>query len=204
MAKLKVTYFKFSGGRGEEVRLALVLAGVDFEDNRISHDTFGKLKPDLPYGSLPVLEVENHGAFGQSNTILRLIGSQHGLHPSDPFEAARHDALMDAVEDLRHAIIPTNHIEDAAEKKAARRKLAAGFVPQWGRFIDRQIGAGPFVGGAEPSVADIKLYMVDRWIGGGGVDDIPPEIFDPFPKLKGVGRGIAAHPAVQAWYAAGH
>jgi glutathione S-transferase len=201
MARLKVTYFDFPGGRGEELRLALAIAGVAFDDNRVDHETFSKMKAELPFASLPVLEVENHGVFGQTNTILRLIGQQHGLHPTDPFEAARHDAIMDAVEDLRHVIMPTNRIEDAAEKKAARLRIAADVVPLWGQCIERQIGAGPFVGGAQPSVADIKLYMMNRWIGGGNVDDIPADSFDTFPLLKGIGAGIASHPAVQAWYA---
>ena len=32
MAKLKLTYFDFDGGRGEPARLALHIGGVTFED----------------------------------------------------------------------------------------------------------------------------------------------------------------------------
>ena len=120
MSKPIVTYFDFSGSRGEEVRLALVLAGMAFEDNRISRETFAKLKPDLPFAAVPTLELEGRGVFGQSNAILRLIGRKHGLYPEDPFEAARHDALMDAAEDLRHRIMPTARIADAAERACSR------------------------------------------------------------------------------------
>ena len=88
MAKLKLTYFDFPRSRGEEVRLALNLAGVEFDDNRVDIETFRKMKSDLPFGSLPILEVGGKGVFAQSNAILRLIGRQHGLHPQDPFEAA--------------------------------------------------------------------------------------------------------------------
>jgi len=35
MANVKVTYFDFAGSRGEEVRLALAIAGVAFDDERI-------------------------------------------------------------------------------------------------------------------------------------------------------------------------
>lgn len=201
MADLKVTYFDFAGGRGEEVRLALTIAGLPFDDNRIDRQAFRQLKPDLPFGSLPILEVDGHGVFAQTNAILRLVGRQQGLHPAEAFDAARHDALMDAVEDLRHRISPTTQIRDAAEKKAARQQLASGYIPQWARGIESLIGPGPFVGGTRPSVADIKLYMVDKWISGGSVDDIPPDIFDPYPKLKAAAEGIRTHPAVVAWYA---
>ena len=201
MAKLKLTYFDFPRSRGEEVRLALAIAGVAFDDNRVDFETFGEIKSDLPFASLPILEIEGKGVFAQSNAILRLIGRQHGLHPEDLFEAARHDALMDAVEDFRARISPTARIKDEAEKKAVRQQLASDFIPQWARCIERLIGDGPFVGGDRPSVADIKLYMVHKWISGGGVDDIPADLFDPYPKLAAVANGIKNHPAIVAWSA---
>src|ERR1700745_4085312 len=36
MAKLKLTYFDFDGGRGEPARLALHIGGIPFEDHRIA------------------------------------------------------------------------------------------------------------------------------------------------------------------------
>ena len=35
MAKLKLTYFDFHGGRGEPARLALSIGGIAFEDDRV-------------------------------------------------------------------------------------------------------------------------------------------------------------------------
>lgn len=200
MSDLEVTYFDYPGGRGEEVRLALNIAGVDFDDNRLSFDAFGKIKPDLQFGSLPILKVNNSFVLAQTNAILRLIGRQYGLHPDDPFEAARHDAFMEAVEELRQRIAPTLRMNDAAEKKAAREELSAIYIPHWGLCVERLIGSGPFVGGDVPSVADIKLYMVENWISSGGVDDIPNDIFDPFTKFKALADGIRNHPAVLKWY----
>lgn len=201
MANVKVTYFDFAGSRGEEVRIALAIAGIAFDDERIDRKSFGAIKADMPFGSLPIVEIGGKGVFGQTNAILRLIGSQHGLHPDDPFEAARHDALMDAAEDLRQAVSPTMRIEDEAEKLAARQALATGYLPLWATCVERQIGDGPFVGGDKPSVADIKLYMVHKWIGDGILGGIPADLFAPYPKLAGVADGIRTHPAVVAWYA---
>lgn len=204
MSKLKVTYFDFSGSRGEEIRLALAIAGVAFDDHRIDRETFAKMKPDLPFASVPYLEMEGHGVFGQTNAILRLIGRLHGLYPDEPYEAARHDAFMDAAEDLRHRISPTMRMQDAGERKAARQQLAAEYIPQWGRCIERLIGEGPFVGGARPGVADVKLYMVEKWISSGSLDDIPAGIFDACPRLKALCAGVHNLPAVMSWQAAAH
>lgn len=201
MSNLKLTYFDFAGSRGEEIRLAFQIAELAFDDNRLSFEAFSKLKSDLPFGSMPVLEVKGHGVLSQTNAILRLVGRQHGLHPEDAFQAARHDELMGAVEELRHRISCTMRIEDAAVKKAARQTLAADYIPHWGSGVEQLIGTGPFLAGEQPSVADIKLYMAHKWISSGGVDDIPKDIFDPFTKFKAVAEGIRNHPAVLKWYA---
>lgn len=202
MSKMKLTYFDFPGSRGEEIRLALTLAGQPFEDNRIDGVTFASLKPKLPFSTVPVFEVEGHSIIGQTNAALRLIGRQHGLYPDDVFEAARHDTLMDAVEDLRHKISPTMRIQDVREKQQARQLLSQTYIPQWGRGIESLLGEGPFVAGSRPGVADIKLYMAHRWISGASVDDIPGNAFDAFPKLNAVANAVKALPAVEAWYAA--
>src|SRR5882762_1873216 len=101
MAKPKLTYFDAPVSRGEECRLALHIAGVDFEDLRIKFEAWPALKPQTPYGALPVLEMPGCAPLAQTNAILVLIGRGHGLHPADAFEAARHEAMMNHVEDLR-------------------------------------------------------------------------------------------------------
>jgi glutathione S-transferase len=203
MSLPKLTYFDFAGSRGEEIRLALTIAGMPFEDNRISRDAFHQMKPTLPFGSLPIFEIEGRGVFSQTNAILRLIGRKHGLHPDDPFEAARHDAVMEAAEDLRHRASRTMQMENEQERIAAREVLARDFLPMWARGIEGLIGEGQFVGGASVNVADLKLFMIDKWIAGGGLDHIPRDTFDPFHKLKAVAAGVAAHPAVAGRYNAG-
>ena len=57
MPKLKLTYFDFHGGRGEPARLALSIAGIPFEDDRVLGADWARRKPSTPFGSLPVLEV---------------------------------------------------------------------------------------------------------------------------------------------------
>eukprot|EP00529_Nitzschia_sp_RCC80_P039198 CAMPEP_0113493720 /NCGR_PEP_ID=MMETSP0014_2-20120614/28737_1 /TAXON_ID=2857 /ORGANISM="Nitzschia sp." /LENGTH=56 /DNA_ID=CAMNT_0000387591 /DNA_START=118 /DNA_END=285 /DNA_ORIENTATION=+ /assembly_acc=CAM_ASM_000159 len=49
--KIKLTYFDIEGA-GEPVRLALVMSGAEFEDDRIKFPDWGALKPKTPYGQL--------------------------------------------------------------------------------------------------------------------------------------------------------
>ena len=53
MSKPKLTYFDGAWSRGEECRLAVHVAGVDFEDRRIKREEWLDLKPETPFGSLP-------------------------------------------------------------------------------------------------------------------------------------------------------
>ena len=200
MTRPKLTYFDAPVSRGEECRLALHLAGIDFEDNRISQASWPALKEQMPYGALPVLELPGHPPLAQSNPILVLIGRRHGLHPTDDFEAARHEAMMQHVEELRHNVSPTLRMGDA-EKKVAREALVAGFLPAWGRAAERNLSAAaPFFAGANIHVVDLKLHMAVRWFLGGKVDHIPATIFAAFPKLIGVHDAVRDHPGVKSWY----
>ncbi|MEN9630708.1 MAG: hypothetical protein RJA10_3936 [Pseudomonadota bacterium] len=199
MSKPRLTYFDFAGSRGEECRLALHLAGIDFEDERIKSADWPALKPGTPFGSLPVLHVPGQPPLGQTQAILVLIGRKHGLHPADAFEAARHEALMCAVEDLRHALTPALRITDPEQRRVMREALSANEIPAWGQQIERQIGAGPFVGGASIQVADLKLYMVVRWLTTGVLDHVPTTVLDGCPNLLRLYRAVADHAGVKAW-----
>src|SRR5690242_13489339 len=107
MTKPKLTYFDAPISRGEECRLALSIAGVDFDDVRVKFTEWPALKPTMPYGAMPVLEWPGHPPIAHSNAILALIGRLHGLHPTEPFEAARHEGMMQYVEELRAHVDPT-------------------------------------------------------------------------------------------------
>jgi glutathione S-transferase len=201
MTKPKLYYFDAPVSRGEECRLALHIGGVDFEDVRLSREQWMEFKPKTPFGSVPVLEMEGRPPLAQSNAILVFIGRGHGLHPKDDFEAARHEAIMAHVEDLRANVTPSMRMTDEAQKKKAREELAATYLPAWGERAERQIGAGPFFGGEKLHVADIKLHMAVRWFLGGKVDHISKDIFAPFPKLMRVHDAVRDDARVKAWYA---
>jgi len=200
MTKPTLTYFDFAGSRGEECRIALHLAAVDFEDVRVKSADWPALKASMPFGAMPVLQMPGKAPLAHSNAILVFIGRQHGLHPlDDAFEAARHESLMCAVEELRHAITPTLGISDPEKKRAAREAFAANELATWGSQVERQLGDGPFVGGETLQVADIKLYMVVRWLTSGTLDHVPATVLDHCPKLLRLYRAVGEHPGVKAW-----
>lgn len=202
MTKPTLIYFDAPVSRGEECRLALHVAGVDFEDRRIPMADWPALKASMPYGALPVFEVPGHPPLAQTNAILVLIGRRHNLHPKDDFEAARHEAMMAHVEDLRAMVGPTIRMEPD-EKRRVREALVAGYLPQWAAIAERHIQARPFFGGEQLNVVDLKLHMAVRWFLGGKVDHIPADIFAGYSGLMAVHDAVRDHAGVQSWYARG-
>jgi glutathione S-transferase len=201
MSKPKLTYFDAPVSRGEECRLALHLAGVDFEDVRIKGVDWPQLKNQTPFGSMPILDLPGKPPLAQSNAILVFIGRSHGLHPKDDFEAARHEAMMAHVEDLRATVTPTLRIQDPEEKKKAREALAANYLHLWAARAEKQIDQGPFFGGEKIHVVDLKLHMAVRWFNSGRVDYVPATVFDDFPKLNRIHDAVRDHAGVKAWNA---
>lgn len=196
----KLIYFDAPVSRGEECRLALHLAGIDFEDERINPSAWPAMKEHTPYGALPVLELPGHPPLAQTNAILVLIGRRHGLHPVGDFDAARHEGMMQHVEDLRGVVGPTIRMADA-EKKAVREAMVTGFLPAWAQATEKNIGGGPYFDGDKLHVVDLKLHMAVRWFMGGKVDHIPATIFAAYPKLMRVHDAVRDHPGVKSWYA---
>lgn len=199
MAQIKLSYFDIPGGRGEDCRIAMFMSGVDFDDDRIPFADWPQRKAKTPLGALPVMTVEGKGTLTQSNAILTYLGRSHGLHPTDPWESARHEALLGASEDLRVAMVPTFYMQDA-EQKQAREELVTTKVKPWAALTEGEI-RGPFVSGDVLHVVDLRVFVMVKWFIGGGMDHIPGDVFDDFPKLLALSKAVETHEKVAAWYA---
>lgn len=203
MAKLTLVYFDFDGGRGEPARLALSIAGIPFEDRRIAPDVWSSLKSQMPYGALPVLEVEGQ-ALTQSNAINRYVGKLANLYPADDWQAALCDEVMDAVEDIGQQIVATFPIEGTAEKKAAREKLASGPIPVYLARLQSQLqrGGGEYFADRRLTMADLRVYVWIRHLRSGALDHVPADLVDRVaPALVDHAGRVSAHPAISAYYA---
>jgi glutathione S-transferase len=200
MADYKLTYFDFSGGRGEPIRIALHAAGIDFEDHRISFDEFLKTREQMRFNCAPVLELDGVEVT-QSNAMLRYVGKMAGLYPEDATQALYCDEAMDAVEDLLHQIVSTFGLEGDA-LKAARQKLVDGwltiFVTGLGEILER---GGDYIADNRLTVADLKVYVQTRSLRSGTLDHVPTDLVDRLaPNLVEHEERIANDPVVTSYY----
>ncbi len=202
MATLKLTYFDFHGGRGEPARLALSIAGIAFEDDRVPPADWERRKSDTPFGALPVLEVDGQ-TVAQSNAINRYVGKLADLYPSDPWQAALCDEAMEAVEDITTKIGATFFLPEE-QKKAQRKALVEGPIPFYLTRLQRRLEAhgGRYFAADRLSVADLKVFVWIRYLKSGALDHVPTDLPDRVaPKLLEHYERIKSDPRVKAYYA---
>ena len=202
MAKLKLTYFDFHGGRGEPARIALSIGGIPFEDERVKGTDWEGRKPGTPFGALPLLEKDGE-ILAQSNAINRYVGRLTNLYPSDPWQAALCDEIMEAVEDITSKIAATMFLSDE-QKKAQRKALVEGPLPLYLARLQQRLEAhgGRYFAGDRLSDADLKVFVLIRHLKSGVLDHVPTDLPDRVaPKLVEHYERIKNDPGVKAYYA---
>ncbi len=197
---LRLRYFPFPGRAGA-IRDTLRIGGVAFEDLHVPLDRFQELKAsgELPFGSLPVLDVMTPGgkiSAAQSNAILRFAGRQAGLYPADDaLRALKVDEALDLGEDLYDVIVPSIAEQDPERRTAMRKVLADETLPRWAGFLERHLVANGRTGivvGDSLTVADLKLYWVGDKLTNGTLDGIPRTLLDRFEAVSAWRRNVSA------------
>lgn len=194
---LRLHYFPFPGRAGA-IRDALRIGGIAFEDAHVPPERFPAVKPELPFGSLPVLDVETRGgtiSAAQSNAILRFVGRRAGLYPTDDVRALKVDEALDLGEDLYHVLTPSMVEGNAERRMAMRTVLAEETLPRWIGFLERLLvanGRTGFVAGDALTVADLKLHWIADKLTNGTLDGIPTTLLDRFPAVTAWRKNVAA------------
>ena len=202
MAKLKLTYFDFHGGRGEPARIALSMGGIPFEDERVKGTDWERRKANTPFGALPLLEKDGQ-ILAQSNAINRYVGKLANLYPSDPWQAALCDETMEAVEDITGKIAATMFLPEE-QMKAQREALVEGPIPFYLTGLQQRLEAhgGRCFAGDSLSVADLKVFVLIRHLKSGTLDHVPTDLPDRIaPKLVEHYQRIKNEPGLRAYYA---
>jgi len=219
MTRHILSYFGIMG-RAEPIRLTFVQAQLPFTNKAVEFAEFTELKPTLPCGQLPVLEIEDEETgsktmMDQSNAIMRYVGKLGGLYPSDPVEALEVDLVIDTVEEaykfLGYTLTGPKGIffsEDTLsdqEKIDIRKKLMDPAIPRNVAYflsvLEKRLDenkSGWFVGD-NVTIADIRAHQIVSWLTGGFLDGIPTNCMDTYPLLKALHDKIEALPEIAAF-----
>lgn len=202
MNQLKLTYFDFHGGRGEPARLAMHIGGISFEDIRFAPKDFPEIRKSTPLNQVPTLHV-NDIQVTQSDAITRYVGKLGGLYPEDAYQALLCDEIMGALEDINVKLGSTFGMS-GDDLKHAREALATGPLPQYLRWLQKQLEdhGGQFFADNRLTIADLKAFVILRWLSAGMLDHIPRTLVeDQAPKLQAYLHRIATLPEITQYYA---
>ena len=108
MDKIVLTYLDIKGF-AEPIRLTLHIGKIPFEDRRVSYEEVARMRSDeeLPFGQVPVIEINGGKNRSQSAALLRWAGKKAGLYPLADLDAQLAvDEAMEAVGDIHKCLIP--------------------------------------------------------------------------------------------------
>ena len=176
--------------RAGHIRLALALAGVEYNDERpeTGDIKFGPggpsfsgnwkdLKDKQPLKQLPVWE-EDGLVIPQSVAILQHVGRKHGLYGASEAETAEVDVVVHFLEcDVAPAVFSLFGQFDNEQKLAEVCGKIAGYLSLLAKRLEGRTWAA---GGDKPTIADAALF---HWLYS-GVHPLFPEVVEAQPGLK--------------------
>ncbi|XP_071568388.1 glutathione S-transferase-like [Temnothorax nylanderi] len=189
MPSYKLTYFHLTG-LAEPIRLLFSYAGIDFVDERIDKNDWPKLKPTMPFGKVPVLEVDGK-RIHQSVAIGRYVAKQCSLAGKNDLESLEIDSTVDTIQDLLEDIY-VNYVRAKEQKLEIVDETVSYYLER----LDAQVktNGGYFVGGAL-TWADLTFVGVLDYM-----NFLTKEnIVEKYENLKQLRKKVEEIPAIKSW-----
>lgn len=183
MPKFVLHYFD-SRGRGEPARLLFAIAGIPFQDKRISQEEWPNLKPKIPGGTLPYLEVDGVG-ITQSMVIYRHLARLFGLDGDTVLDKAHVEEITEYVMEimLKYLKELASPPKDDEEKL---KQLKEDFMTklhtccgQITRILETNKSTDGWAVGKKLTFADIILFETFDH-----VLSSMPEVLDKYPRIQ--------------------
>ncbi|GMF09524.1 unnamed protein product [Phytophthora lilii] len=194
-SQLKLTYFA-GPGRAELSRLILSAGNVSFEDERLDRDAFLAIKPSLPLGQVPVLEVDGT-TYCQSMAIARYAAKLTGLYPQDPLQCLRVDMVSESLIDVKTLISEIAYrTPDEAAKAEKTKKLLEESVPKTFKLLEGFV-QGPFFLADKMTYADLQLFDLVK----NALNNFEGFSLGKYPKLTALVAKVETNANVAAYLA---
>jgi glutathione S-transferase len=198
---MSLTFFGAKGSCSLATHIALEEAGADYEfrnvDTAAGEQKTAEYLKINPKARVPALVTE-HGALTENVALLLYVAQSYPaakLAPSDAFGLAKMNAF-------NAWLASTVHVNHAHKMRGARWSDDPAVVenlkikvPQTmtdcAVLVEKDYLAGPWVMGAQYTVADGYLYTIENWFEGDGVD------MARFPRIMAHRTAMNERPAVK-------
>lgn len=197
MPTYKLIYFEARGG-AEVSRFIFAYAGVQFEDVRIKYsgEEWQQLKPNTPFGVLPVLE-EDGNQLGGSIVIARHLAERHGLGGKNALENAQIANVVDAVSDFNQEMMKVWFEKDETRKADVLKKLKEEKGPKTLQLFEKRAATNDhgWIHAGRLTWADFFLYQTLGW----ALELMGSDALGEFPSLKKLKASVEALPPIAEW-----
>ena len=195
MPTYKLYYFQ-AKGRAELIRWIFIQAGVPYEDIRFTGEEWAKFKPNTPFGSMPVLDIDGK-FYGGSGPIARYVAEQHGLAGSNPVENFELATISDVIDDLMIRSMILYYEKDEKKKAELKKEFDETHLPKYLGILNKCItdnGASEgWIFGQKVTYVDMYLTLVANMlvIFSGGA-----QVLEPFPAVAKLKASVKALPNI--------
>ncbi|XP_013807059.2 hematopoietic prostaglandin D synthase isoform X1 [Apteryx mantelli] len=190
MSHYKLTYFNLRG-RAEISRYLFAYSGKKYEDHRIEAADWPKIKPTIPFGKIPILEVDGV-TIHQSLAIARYLARETGLAGQTPVEQALADAIVDTIDDFMTLFPWAEKNQDV--RKQAFNDILTNKAPELLKDLDAFLGDNNWLVGKSVTWADFYWDVCSTTL-----LSCKPDLADSYPRLLALRDRVQALPAIAAW-----
>ncbi|XP_017777598.1 PREDICTED: glutathione S-transferase-like [Nicrophorus vespilloides] len=192
----KLIYFN-ARGRAEHIRFIFAYAGIEYQDERIPREKWPELKKRMPFGIVPVLEIDGRRV-DQSNAIARYLANKYGLAGKDEWEAMQCDALVDALGDLKQVLWQLRTEQDPIKKEERKAKLMRETIPYYLSKFEKIVSEnnGLSVGSGITWCDFVFAVSLENFEAIFGKSSL-----DYYPAMKSLKNRIYALPSIAEWVA---
>ncbi|MEE6460666.1 hypothetical protein FKM82_001060 [Ascaphus truei] len=190
MPNYKLTYFNIRG-RGELIRYLFAYMDTAYEDHRITFSDWPAIKSSIPYGKLPILEIDGE-VFHQSLAIGRYLAREAGLAGKSNLDQARIDGILDSIDDFL-LVFPWRDADETKQKQRQEEYLA-NFAPELLSNLEKCLGDKLWFVGNSVTLADLFWDICSDTL-----EVYKPGFAQNYPKLLSVKDKVKSIPAIAAW-----
>ncbi|KAM4707912.1 hematopoietic prostaglandin D synthase-like [Discoglossus pictus] len=190
MPSYKLTYFNLEG-KGEIIRYLFAYLNVKYEDKRIEFADWPAIKPTIPYGKVPILEIDGVH-YNQSLAIARYLAKKAGLAGKSDLDQLRVDGILDTIDDFVSAF-PWEEKDEALRKKLQQEYVATN-APNLLSYLEKALGDKAWFVGDSATVADFFWDTCSD-----GLERYTPGFAAKYPKLLALKDRVKAIPAIATW-----
>ncbi|ELK13701.1 Glutathione-requiring prostaglandin D synthase [Pteropus alecto] len=190
MPNYKLTYFNMRG-RAEIIRYIFAYSDIKYEDHRIEQADWPEIKPTLPFGKIPVLEVDGLNLH-QSLAIARYLTKNTDLAGKTELEQCQVDAIVDTLDDFMSCFPWAEKKQDIKEKMF--NELLTFDAPHLLQDLDTYLGEKEWFIGNSVTWADFYWEICSTTL-----LVFKPDLLDIHPRLVTLRKKVQAIPAIADW-----